>query len=57
MIKEPLYKSPPTFRDYDLFTIGESYTIGWNDAMNYIFGSDQEFEPFAQDTNVPDKEE
>lgn len=37
MIKEPLYKSVPTFRNYEDYHDAEQYTKGWNDAMNFIF--------------------
>lgn len=37
MIDKPLYKSVPTFRNYEDYHDAEQYTKGWNDAMNYIF--------------------
>ena len=40
MNETPIYRDPPTFRDYEDFTIGIAYTSGWNDAMNSIFPED-----------------
>ena len=37
MLKEPLYKYVPTFRDYEDYHDEEQYTKGWNDAMDFIF--------------------
>lgn len=37
MIDSPLYKSVPTFRNYEDYHDAEQYTKGWNDAMDYIF--------------------
>lgn len=37
MIDKPLYKSVPTFRNYEDYHDAEQYTKGWNDAMDYIF--------------------
>ncbi len=37
MDKSPIYRDPPTFRDYEDFQIGIAYTSGWNDAMDAIF--------------------
>lgn len=37
MLKEPLYKYAPTFRDYEDYHDEEQYTKGWNDAMDFIF--------------------
>lgn len=34
----PLYKSTPTFRDYEMYILADEYTKGWNEAMDYIFG-------------------
>ncbi len=36
MLKEPLYKSVPTFRNYEDYHDAEQYTKGWNDAMDFI---------------------
>ena len=36
-INKPLYKSVPTFRNYEDYHDEEQYTKGWNDAMDYIF--------------------
>ena len=37
MIEKPLYKSVPTFRNYEDYRDEANYTKGWNDAMDYIF--------------------
>lgn len=37
MIDKPLYKSVPTFRNYEDYHDAEQYTKGWNDAMDFIF--------------------
>lgn len=37
MTGKPLYKSVPTFRNYEDYHGAEQYTHGWNDAMDYIF--------------------
>ena len=37
MNETPIYRDPPTFRDYEDFQIGVAYTMGWNDAMNATF--------------------
>lgn len=37
MIDKPLYKSVPTFRNYEDYRDAEQYTKGWNDAMDFIF--------------------
>lgn len=37
MIDKPRYMSVPTFRNYEDYHDAESYTKGWNDAMDYIF--------------------
>lgn len=37
MIDKPLYKSVPTFRNYEDYHDAEQYTKGWNDAMHFIF--------------------
>lgn len=37
MQKEPLYKSVPTFRNYEDYLYETEYTKGWNDAMDFIF--------------------
>ncbi len=42
MEKEPIYKSVPTLRNYEDYHDAEQYTRGWNDAMHYIFDSDEE---------------
>lgn len=35
--KKPLYKSVPTFRNYEDYHDTEQYVKGWNDAMDCIF--------------------
>ncbi len=42
MQKEPIYKSVPTFRNYEDYCDAVEYTRGWNDAMHFIFDSDEE---------------
>lgn len=42
MQTEPIYKSVPTMRDYEEYKKAEQYTQGWNDAMHFIFDSDEE---------------
>lgn len=41
MQTEPLYKSAQTHRDYDKYRDEQHYTQGWNDAMHFIFDSDE----------------
>ena len=40
-IKKPLFKSVPTYRNYEAYHDAEQYTRGWNDAMRFIFGIDK----------------
>lgn len=40
MIKEPLFLSVPTIRDYEQMKMEQARTDGWNDAMRYIFGQE-----------------
>lgn len=42
MKTKPLYKSVPTLRDYEEYKAAEQYTKGWNDAMHFIFDSEEE---------------
>lgn len=42
MEKEPIYMSTPTFRNYDDFHDAYNYYKGWNDAMHFIFDSEEE---------------
>ena len=42
MQKEPIYKTAPTLRNYEDYHDAEQYTRGWNDAMHYIFDSEEE---------------
>lgn len=42
MQKEPIYKSFPTLRNYEDYHDAEQYTRGWNDAMHFIFDTDEE---------------
>lgn len=44
MIKEPMWKDPPTFRPYDEYVKGVAFTDGWNAAMKYIFAEELEKE-------------
>ena len=37
-INEPMYISPRTYRDYDLYRWECGRAIGWNQAMDFIFG-------------------
>ena len=36
MLKEPLYKYVPTFRNYEDYHDAEQYTKGWNDAIDTL---------------------
>jgi len=42
MIDKPLYKSVPTFRNYEDYHDAEQYVKGWNAAMDYIFPESKE---------------
>lgn len=42
MNKTPIYRDPPTFRDYEDIQIGIAYTAGWNEAMDAIFPEEAE---------------
>jgi len=42
MNKTPIYRDPPTYREYEDFKIGIAYTKGWNDAMDAIFPEEAE---------------
>lgn len=42
MEKEPLYMSTPTFRNYDDYHDAYNYYKGWNDAMHFIFDTEEE---------------
>ena len=42
MNKTPIYRDPPTFRDYEDLQIGIAYVTGWNDAMDTIFPEEAE---------------
>lgn len=44
MIKEPMWKDPPTFRPYEEYVKGVAFTEGWNAAMEYIFAEELEKE-------------
>lgn len=44
MQREPIYKSAPTLRNYEDYHDAEQYTNGWNDAMHYIFDSEEEMD-------------
>lgn len=36
--KKPVFKSVPTYRNYEDYHDAEQYVRGWNDAMRFIFG-------------------
>lgn len=38
---KPLFKSVPTFRNYEDYHDAEQYVRGWNDAMRFIFGIEE----------------
>lgn len=40
-VNEPLYTSPRTYRNYDLYLQGCAYARGWNDAMDYVFKNER----------------
>lgn len=40
-VSEPLFKSVPTFRNYEDYHDAEQYVRGWNDAMRFIFGIEE----------------
>ena len=42
MIQYPIFKSVPTFRKYEDYHDAEQYTMGWNDAMRFVFGIKKE---------------
>lgn len=46
--KKPLFKSVPTFRNYSDYHDAEQYTRGWNDAMCFIFGIDENRDDYCQ---------
>lgn len=46
--KKPLFKSVPTYRNYEDYHDAEQYTRGWNDAMRYIFGIDENRDDHCQ---------
>ncbi len=48
MITKPIFKSAPTFRNYEDYLYGEAYTKGWNDAMKFIFAEETESERAKQ---------
>lgn len=39
--QDPLFKSVPTYRNYSDYHDAEQYTRGWNDAMRFIFGIEE----------------
>ena len=39
--RKPIFKSCPTYRNYEDYHDAEQYTRGWNDAMRYIFGIEE----------------
>lgn len=42
MQQRPIYKSVPTYRNYEDYHDAEMYVKGWNDAMHEIFDSNEE---------------
>lgn len=40
-INKPLFKSVPTYRNYEDYHDAEQYVRGWNDAMRFIFGIEE----------------
>lgn len=40
-VSEPLFKSVPTYRNYKDYHDAEQYVRGWNDAMRFIFGIEE----------------
>ena len=42
MNETPIYRDPPTFRDFEDFQLGIAYTNGWNDAMDSVFPEEAE---------------
>lgn len=60
MNKTPIYRDPPTFRNYYDFQLGIEYTKGWNDAMDAIFPEEAEkrqIEQMKKNLRVVPKEE
>ena len=41
-LNDPMYQSPRTYRDYEMYRYGVAYSRGWNDAMDFIFGRREE---------------
>lgn len=44
MIKEPMFISPRTFRDYEQYKTDCARASGWNEAMAFIFAEELETE-------------
>lgn len=44
MIKEPMFISPRTFRDYEQYKTDCARASGWNEAMEFIFAEELEVE-------------
>jgi hypothetical protein len=42
MQQRPIYKSVPTYKNYEDYHDAEMYVKGWNDAMHEIFDSNEE---------------
>lgn len=57
MQTEPIYKSVPTFRNYEDYCDAVEYTRGWNDAMHFIFDSDEEKRKKIKESKLMNKEE
>lgn len=55
MITTPVFKSTPTYRNYDDYKYGEAYTQGWNDAMKFIFSEEEAQRKQAYIDNLREK--
>lgn len=58
--KKPLFKSVPTYRNYEDYHDVEQYVRGWNDAMCFIFGiekSDSHCQQIWKDIIAQSREE
>ena len=58
--EKPIFKSVPTYRNYEDYHDAEQYTRGWNDAMRFIFGiedSDNRCQRMWKDTIVKSRKE
>lgn len=46
--KKPIFKSVPTYRNYEDYYDAEQYVRGWNDAMCFIFGIEESDNRYQQ---------